>query len=173
MNIIDIRQGAGAYLKSLEPEDVVEHLDIVFHLDSSLYHDLYEARRLLEAGIARIAAPNITDEELARIEDNISQAAACIDNEESFFERDLELHGIIMRASGNRVLPVFMQSVNKLALMARQKTNAMPGIRHNTIKDHKAIFAALKSRDPDKSAAAMENHIRNVEKAFFYEREAE
>ncbi|MDR2245150.1 MAG: FadR family transcriptional regulator [Treponema sp.] len=173
MNIIDIRQGAGAYLKSLEPEDVVEHLDIVFHLDSSLYHDLYEARRILEAGIARIAAVNITGEELSRIEDNISQAAGCIDNEAFFFQRDVELHGIIMKASGNRVLSVFMQSVNKLALMIRQKTNAMSNIRNNTIRDHQAILAALKSHDPEKSAAAMEEHIRNVEKAFFYETEVE
>ncbi|MDR2070945.1 MAG: FadR family transcriptional regulator [Treponema sp.] len=173
MNIIDIRQGAGAYLKSLEPEDVVEHLDIVFHLDSSLYHDLYEARRILESGIARIAARNITDEDISRIEDNISQAAANIDNEQFFFERDLELHGIIMKASANRVLPVFMQSVNKLALMIRQKTNAMPNIRHNTIRDHDAILTALKIHAPEQSATAMEEHIRNVEKAFFYETEVE
>jgi GntR family transcriptional repressor for pyruvate dehydrogenase complex len=84
MNIINIRQGAGAYLKSLEPEDVVEHLDIVFHLDSSLYHDLYEARRMLESGIARITVRRITAEDLARIEDNISQAAAAIDDEQLF-----------------------------------------------------------------------------------------
>ncbi|MDR2797013.1 MAG: FadR family transcriptional regulator [Treponema sp.] len=173
MNIIDIRQGAGTYLKNLEPGDVVEHLDIVFHLDSSLYHDLYEARRILEAGIARIAAHNITDEELTRIEDNISQAAACIDNEAFFFEQDLELHEIIMKASGNRVLPVFMQSVNKLALIMRQKTNAMSNIRHNTIKDHRAILMALRNRDPEKSAVAIEDHIRNVEKVFFYETEVE
>jgi DNA-binding GntR family transcriptional regulator len=66
-----------------------------------------------------------------------------------------------------------MQSFNKLALMIRQKTNAMSHIRNNTIRDHQAILAALKSRDPEESAAAMENHIRNVEKAFFYTMEIE
>ena len=170
MNIIDIRQGAGAYIKGLEPEDVVEHLDIVFHLDSSLYHDLYEARRVIEASIAAIAAEKISGQELALIEENIQQAAADIDNEQAFAERDLELHEVILKAAGNRVIPVFMQSINKLALLIRQKTNAMPNIRKNTIKDHKAIFMALKNHDPQESAAAMERHIRNVERAFFYER---
>jgi GntR family transcriptional repressor for pyruvate dehydrogenase complex len=170
MNIIDIRQGAGAYIKSLEPEDVVEHLDIVFHLDSSLYHDLYEARRVIEASVAAIAAEKISGEDLALIEENIQQAAADIDNEQSFAERDLELHEVILKAAGNRVIPVFMQSINKLALLIRQKTNAMPNIRKNTIKDHKAILMALKDHDPRESAAAMERHIRNVERAFFYER---
>jgi GntR family transcriptional repressor for pyruvate dehydrogenase complex len=170
MNIIDIRQGAGAYIKSLEPEDVVEHLDIVFHLDSSLYHDLYEARRVIEVSIASMAAEKIHDRELVLIEENIRQAAADIDNEQAFAERDLELHEMILKAAGNRVIPVFMQSINKLALLIRQKTNAMPSIRKNTIKDHKAILRALKNHDPQESARAMERHIRNVERSFFYEK---
>ncbi|MDR2630154.1 MAG: FadR family transcriptional regulator [Spirochaetaceae bacterium] len=170
MNIIDIRQGAGAYIKSLEPEDVVEHLDIVFHLDSSLYHDLYEARRVLEAGIAAMAAEKINDRELVFIEENIQQAAVEIDNEQAFFDRDLELHEMIMKAAGNRVIPVFMQSINKLALLTRQKTNAMTNTRKTTIKDHEAILMALKNHDPRESAAAMERHIRNVERAFLYEK---
>jgi GntR family transcriptional repressor for pyruvate dehydrogenase complex len=169
MNIIDIRQGAGAYIKSLEPQDVVEHLDIVFHLDSSLYHDLYESRRLIEASIAAMAAEKISDQELELIEENIRQAAVDIDDESAFFERDLELHEMIMTAAGNRVIPVFMQSINKLALLIRQKTNAMLTIRKNTIQDHKAILMALKNHDPRESAAAMERHIRNVERAFLYE----
>jgi GntR family transcriptional repressor for pyruvate dehydrogenase complex len=173
MNIIDIRQGAGAYIKSLEPGDVVEHLDIVFHLDSSLYHDLYEARRLLEAGIAAMAAEKIGDSELALIEENIRRAASDIDNEQAFFERDLELHEMIMKAAGNRVIPVFMQSINKLALLIRQKTNAISNIRKNTIKDHGAILAALKNHDGRESAKAMERHIRNVERAFLNETEVE
>jgi GntR family transcriptional repressor for pyruvate dehydrogenase complex len=173
MNIIDIRQGAGAYIKSLEPEDVVEHLDIVFHLDSSLYRDLYEARRVLEASIASMAAEKISGSELDLIEENISRAAENIEDEQAFFERDLELHEMIMKAAGNRVIPVFMQSINKLALLIRQKTNAMPNIRRNTIQDHEAIFAALKKHDGRESAAAMERHICNVEQAFLHKLEVE
>jgi GntR family transcriptional repressor for pyruvate dehydrogenase complex len=173
MNLIDIRQGAGAYIKSLEPEDVVEHLDIVFHLDSSLYHDLYEARSVLEGSIAAMAADKIGDHELMLIEENIRRAAENIDDEQAFFERDLELHEMIMKAAGNRVMPVFMQSINKLALLIRQKTNAVPGIRKNTIKDHEAILAALNKHDRQESAAAMERHIRNVEQTFLHETEVE
>ncbi len=166
MNIIDIRQGAGAYVKGLDPEDVVEHLDIVFHLDSSLYRDLYDARRVLEADLARMAAARISDEELAAMEENIRQAEIEMDNEEQFFAKDLELHEMIMKASGNRIIPVFMQSINKLALMLREKTNALPNVRRNTIRDHELILNAFKARDPEMVAQAMGEHISNVEKAF-------
>ncbi|MDR1252820.1 MAG: FadR family transcriptional regulator [Treponema sp.] len=168
MNIIDIRQGAGAYVKSLEPEDVIEHLDIVFHMDSSLYRDLYEARRVLEAAIAGMAAVNISDSEIDAIEENIRQSAALIDDEQLFLKRDLELHEMIMKAAGNRVMPVFMQSINKLSLLIRKQSNAQPVIRQNTIQDHESIFRALKSRDPAEAAQAMDQHIANVERAFLH-----
>jgi len=166
MNIIDIRQGAGAYVKGLEPENVIEHLDIVFHLDSSLYHDLYEARKVLESSIAGMAAMNIKDSEIEAIEENFRRAAADIADEASFLERDLELHNLIMRAAGNRIIPVFMQSINQLSLLLRKQSNAQPNIRQNTMRDHEQIINALKSRDPDKAARAMEQHITNVEKVF-------
>jgi len=166
MNIIDIRQGAGAFVKSLEPKDVVEHLDIVFHLNSSLYHDLYEARRVLESAVAGMAVSRISDEEIEAIAENVRQAAAHIDDAQIFQERDLELHEMIMKAAGNRVIPVFMQSINKLSLFIRKQSNAQPNIRQNTIRDHELIIKALKSRDPVKAAQAMEQHITNVENAF-------
>jgi GntR family transcriptional repressor for pyruvate dehydrogenase complex len=166
MNIIDIRQGAGAYVKGLEPEDVIEHLDIVFHLDSSLHLDLYEARRVLEAGIAGMAAANISDSEIEAIEENIRQAALHIEDEQAFLERDLELHEMIMKAAGNRVIPIFMQSINKLSRLMRTKTNAMVQIRRNTIEDHKLILEALRNHKRHDCAIAMEQHIANVEQAF-------
>lgn len=169
MNIIDIRQGAGAYVRSLEPQNIVEHLDIVFHLDSSLYHDLYEARRALEGSLARMAAACITEEELASIEENISRAAEHSDDPEAFYQLDLELHDIILKAANNRVMPVFMQSINKLVLLMRERSNARPNIRKNTIQDHRKIYEALRKRDPDAAGQAMEQHIANVEKAFLAE----
>ena len=168
MNIIDIRQGAGAYVKSLEPEDVVEHLDIVFHLDSSLYRDLYEARKVLEAAVAGMAVLNISDSEIEAIEENFRQAAGCIEDESAFLERDLELHEMIMKAAGNRIIPVFMQSINRLLLLLRKRSNAQPHIRQNTMRDHELIIEALKSRDSEKAARAMEQHITNVENAFLH-----
>jgi GntR family transcriptional repressor for pyruvate dehydrogenase complex len=171
MNIIDIRQGAGAFVRNLEPENIVEHLDIVFHLDASLYHDLYEARRILESGAARIATQYITNSELAAIEENIQQAAKNADDENAFYKLDLELHEMILKASHNRIIPVFMQSINKLSLIMREKTNARPNIRLNAMQDHEQILEAFKQRDAVAAGRAMEQHITRIEKAFFGEKE--
>src|SRR5208337_926125 len=116
MSIIRIRQGSGAFVNKLEPESVVEHLDIVFTLDDTLYHDLYKARRVLESAIAGIAAELITDEELVEIESNIEKAARAVRKPQEFLALDFQLHSLILKASKNRILPVFIQSINKLNL---------------------------------------------------------
>ncbi|MEZ4768608.1 MAG: GntR family transcriptional regulator [Caldilineales bacterium] len=56
MNVLEIRQGDGAYVTSLEPDLLVEHLDFVISLDDSTIHHLFEVRRILETGIAQLAA---------------------------------------------------------------------------------------------------------------------
>jgi GntR family transcriptional repressor for pyruvate dehydrogenase complex len=171
MNIIRIQQGAGAYVRSLEPQNIVEHLDIVFHLDISLYHDLYEARRVLEGSLARMAAARITQEELAALAENIRKAEEHTCDLEDFYQLDLDLHGIVLKAAGNRVMPVFMQSINKLVLLMRKRSNAKPHIRLNTIADHRMIYEALAARDGEAAGKAMEQHIANVEKAFLADAE--
>jgi GntR family transcriptional repressor for pyruvate dehydrogenase complex len=166
MSIIRIRQGSGAFVNKLEPESVIDHLDIVFTLDDSLYHDLYKARRALESAIARMAAENISDGELAEIEANIAKAAGAVRKPGEFLELDFQLHGLILKAAKNRILPVFIQSINKLNLIMREKTNSHLKIRQSSIRDHQAILEALRAKDPDKAAKAMEDHLYNVERGF-------
>jgi GntR family transcriptional repressor for pyruvate dehydrogenase complex len=167
MSIINIRQGSGAFVNKLEPESVVEHLDIVFTLDDTLYHDLFKARRVLESAIAGMAAENISDGELAEIEANIREAASAMKRPQEFLELDFKLHSLILKASRNRILPVFIQSINKLNLMMREKTNGYLKIRRSSVHDHQNILEALRARDPDSAAKAMEEHLFNVEKGYY------
>src|SRR3989304_10553392 len=68
MNIIEIRQGDGTYVTSLDPQALIEPLEFVFSLDDSTFLELLEARKILEVGIAGLAARQITDEEIAGLE---------------------------------------------------------------------------------------------------------
>ncbi|MCX7027141.1 MAG: FadR/GntR family transcriptional regulator [Spirochaetes bacterium] len=167
MNVITIKQGSGTFVNKLHPESVAEHFDIVFALDDTLYRDLYKARRVLESAIARMAAENITDEELAEIETNTRKAVGAVENPKEFLELDFQLHTLILKAAKNRILPVFIQSINKLNLIMRKKTNSVLTIRQSTIQDHQKILEALKERNPDKAANAMEEHLLHVERGFY------
>jgi GntR family transcriptional repressor for pyruvate dehydrogenase complex len=166
LGIIDVRQGSGAFVRQLSPQEIVEHLDVVFHLDKSLYHDLYEARKILEAETARAACGKMTSEELDAIERNIREAEECVDDAADFARLDIEMHEMIMQAAGNRVVPVFMRSIMKLSNLARHETNARSEIRLKTAQDHRLILEALKSGNGQAAAEAMALHITNVGSQF-------
>ncbi len=163
MNIIDNRQGSGTYITSLEPERLVEHLDIIFTLNDSTYIELFEARKILEVGIAELAAHTITDEEIAELEACLKQAEQALNDPETFLEIDLELHRKILEATGNKILALFMRSISQLSIFSRRRTAESLDVRRRTIKDHHTVVQALKSRDPAAAQRAMLDHLSHIE----------
>jgi len=163
MNIIDNRQGSGNYIASLEPKKLVEHLDAVFTLDDSTYHDLFQARKILETGIAELAAANATASELEELEKMVEEAKKRVDDPEAFLRLDLELHNRILAAARNPILELFMSSVNQLSLYSRRRTAESPAVRQRTLRDHRAIVKALRSRDQAAARAEMFKHLSHVE----------
>jgi GntR family transcriptional repressor for pyruvate dehydrogenase complex len=163
MNIIDNRQGSGTYITSLQPERLVEHLEIVFALDDSTYLNLFAARRIVEAGLAELAAAKITDEEIDELKACLTRSLETVEDEELFLESDLELHNRIRVAARNSILSLFMRSINKLSLYSRRRTGEFPEVRRQTLIDHQEIVDALSRRDPTAARRAMLDHLNHVE----------
>ena len=168
LNIVEIRQGAGTYVSSLEPQLLVEPLNFVFSLDNSTLLELFAARKILEVGIAAIAAEKITGEEIAALEaclEKSSQAAAN-DNYDDFLQLDLKLHSIVAAASRNPILIRFMESISQLGLASRQQTVRIPNLAKEGVDDHRALIAALKAHNPEAAQQAMLKHLNNIEKSL-------
>lgn len=168
LNVIDMRQGAGTFVTSLEPELLVEPLDFVFALDNSTLLELFVARKILEVGIAGLAAERITDDELAALDACLhkSLAAAAADNYEDFLQTDLELHKLVAAAAKNPILNRFMDSISQLGLASRRRTVIIENLARESADDHRAIVAALRARDPAAAQQAMLKHLNNVEQGL-------
>src|SRR5947209_19943740 len=65
IHILDVKQGDGTYVTSLEPRLLLEAMSFVtdFHRDDSVL-DFLEVRRILEPAAAALAALKMTDEEI-------------------------------------------------------------------------------------------------------------
>jgi GntR family transcriptional repressor for pyruvate dehydrogenase complex len=166
LNIVEIRQGDGTYVTSLDPKSLIEPLEFVFALDVSTFLELLEARKILEVGIAELAAHQITDEEIAELEACLDRSAGLVDDREAFLQKDRELHTRITEASRNPILTRFMQSISQLDLAGRRRTAIIPGMILQSLEDHRTIVAALKARDPEAARQTMLRHLRNVEQKF-------
>jgi len=166
MNVLEVRQGAGTFVTSLEPELLVEHLDFVLSLEDSSLTSLFEARKIVEVGIMALAAERITDEELADLEAGLLRSEESLEDTAGFLQADLAMHKAVTRAARNPIMSRVVDSISRLLLVSRSHTIEIPGIRTQTLKDHRAIVAALQARDPQAAQQAMLQHLENVEQRF-------
>jgi GntR family transcriptional repressor for pyruvate dehydrogenase complex len=163
MKVVEHRQGSGTYVSSLKPELFINHLDFIFTVNDATFLDLFEARKIIEVGLVSLAARLLTDDQLAGLEDCLKRSSASVEAPESFLQIDLELHGRIVAAAQNRTLALFMHSIDQINIASRRRTNELPEVRRQTLKDHRAIVAALRRHDPQAAAQAMRAHLGHVE----------
>ncbi|MCI0576531.1 MAG: FadR family transcriptional regulator [Chloroflexi bacterium] len=163
MNVIEVRQGAGAYVTELDTAQLVQHLDFVFALGDAAILDLFDARKIVEVGIIELAAQRITDEEIARLEQCLQKSIESAHDPELFLQADLELHTLIATIARNPILRRFIESIHQLGLASRRRTGRLGGVIEQSIIDHHHIVEALKARDPQAAREAMLSHLGNVE----------
>lgn len=163
MNIIEIRQGAGAYVTQLDTAQLVQHLDFVFSLNDAAIMDLFDARKIVEAGIAELAAQRTTDEDVALLEACLQKSVDSAHDPELFLYADLELHTLIATIARNPILMRFIESIHQLGLASRRRTGRLSGVIEQSMSDHHRIIEALKSRDSKAAREAMLAHLENVE----------
>ncbi len=166
---VENRFGAGAYVSETPP--ISSKLNVAATPGP---FELLEARMTIEGEIASIAAQNIIDEDIKRLEYCIS----CMRDEkaEEFWggNADEEFHIIIANATNN------MSFVNIVREFWRQRTQMpmwvqMHGrinvetMRSLLIEEHLIIVEALKAGDPVLAGNAMRNHISSFGRSLLEE----
>lgn len=164
MNVIEVRQGLGTFITSLEPELLVEQLSLVLALDTSTITHLFQTRKIIEVGAIALAAEQITAEDIVAMKALLHKAENAVDDPALFLQTDVELHKKIIDIANNPILSRILESVSQLSFASRSRTNDLPGLRQQTVGDHQAIVAALEKRDPKAAQAAMLRHLNNIER---------
>ena len=166
MRVVDIRPGDGTYVTSLEPRQLIAHLDFVFSKDSVALAQLLEARRVVEAGNARLAAVRISEGELVAFGDLVVALAGSIDDPEEFSALDIALHEAVCAAADNFLLGQFMNIASTLGKVSREQTGGLRRVREAALDDHRRILDALRAHDPDAAERAMLEHLDHVEQGL-------
>ncbi|CAM5292944.1 GntR family transcriptional regulator OS=Streptomyces antimycoticus OX=68175 GN=pdhR_4 PE=4 SV=1 [Streptomyces antimycoticus] len=104
IRILDVRQGDGTYVTSLDPQLLLEALSFVvdFHRDDTVLEFL-AVRRILEPAATALASARISDAELDRLQEQLD-ALGQEPSVEELVACDLEFHRGIVQCSGNSVL---------------------------------------------------------------------
>lgn len=124
--------------------------------------DVHEARLLVEARLARLAAERIDGGALARLSALIKAQEAAGDDPVRYLISDREFHTVIYRAGGNAVLADVATTLWSYLLDHRRRVVACPGAIATSIADHRAILSGLVARDGEAVAAAFGVHERRI-----------
>jgi GntR family transcriptional regulator, transcriptional repressor for pyruvate dehydrogenase complex len=169
MKVVDIRQGTGTWVTSLEPRQLISHLDFAFSSDETALTKVFEARRVVESGNVRLAAARASDTDLDRLGDLLDQLGAALDDPDRFSELDIAFHDAICAAADNFMLAQFMTIVDTLGRVSRQRTGGLRRVRETAVQDHRDILEALRARDPDAGERAMRGHLDHVEAVLHHD----
>lgn len=162
LRLLNIRQGDGIYVSSLDTEMLLEPLHFVLTLDPTAVEEIFETRLVIESGVARLAATRMTDEAARRLDDLMSVMEARLGRPEAFHRADVEFHDAIAELVPNPFLAVCLKSLHELGEAARAIVCAVPGALEQAIDDHRALVDALKARDPESASRAARKHVERV-----------
>ena len=163
MNVVEVRPGSGTYVTTLQPEQLIAHLDFVFALDEPSILHLFDTRKTLELRTVTLAAQCISAEEIAELESCLAEMKAAAADPESRESLDRKFHRLIAIASGNPFLARIVRIVNRLGIQYRHQADKFPGATAEAASDHQAIIDALKSRDPKTAHQMMLQHLEHAE----------
>ncbi|GAA4578628.1 FadR/GntR family transcriptional regulator [Planotetraspora phitsanulokensis] len=164
INVLDVRQGDGTYVTSLEPHLLLDALSFVvdFHLDDTVLQ-FFQVRRILEPAATAMAATRMGDddiEDLRKILDSLPAEPSV----EQLVANDLEFHQRIAAGSGNAVLASLIESLSGPTTRARVwRGLTQEGALGKTREQHVAIYEAIASHQPDIAMAWATVHVAGVE----------
>jgi DNA-binding FadR family transcriptional regulator len=165
MNILDVRQGDGTYVTSLESPLLLEALSFIvdFHRDDQVLEFL-AVRRILEPAATALAAHLISPAEVAGLR-VVLDSAGPRDGIDKIIAADVEFHRRITACTGNRVLCSLLESLTTPTMRARAwRGLTEPAAIERTLAEHAAILDALEARDAEAARAWSTVHIANVER---------
>jgi GntR family transcriptional regulator, transcriptional repressor for pyruvate dehydrogenase complex len=164
IQVLDVRQGDGTYVTSLEPPLLLEAMSFVvdFHRDDTVLQFL-EVRRILEPAATAMAAQQMSDQQVA----GLAQVLEALDNDpgvDALVANDLEFHRRIAAGAGNAVLSSLLESLSIPTTRARiWRGLTQEGAVARTREQHVAIYEAIAARQPEVARAWATVHIAGVE----------
>jgi GntR family transcriptional repressor for pyruvate dehydrogenase complex len=162
LGIIEIRHGGGAFITALDAKRLLAPLNFLLSLTPEVLEDSTEMRRIVETVAIQKAAPRITAADLEEFDVMLQAHGAVRNDYVGFLILDSRFHSRIYQLSGNVVLEQIATALYNIGLDHRRELMSRPGEIAKSTKDHHAIVAALKTKNPSLASKAMEIHLKHI-----------
>lgn len=158
MGRVTVKTGSGAYVCKAPPSPKAP-LPVISAFE------LTEARALFESEAAALAAPRIEEADLDRLWKLVEVLTADLPQAEHD-AADKEFHLTIAASSGNQVVEYMIAELWRLRAdlpdVAKAYVEICRQISESRFDEHRAVYNALRNRDPAAARSAMRTHFQRI-----------
>ncbi len=166
VGVLTSRHGSGTYIAEGPPALDSEPLRMLADLHRFTPDEMFEARKLLESGLAGMAAENAQPEHLATMAEEITEMYATLQDPQEYLIHDIRFHRAVAAASGNQILVALMNMVSTVMYERRRATVERATDLKESVEFHRRIYRLIRARKADEARAAMSEHLELAQRAF-------
>ena len=166
IGVLTSRHGSGTYIAEGPPALDSEPLQMLAHLHRFTPDEMFEARKLLEVGVAGLAAQNAQPEDLATMAEEISEMFATLDHPRQYLVHDIRFHRAVGAASGNPILAALVNMVSTAMYERRRATVERATDLKESVEFHRRIYRFIRAGKAEEARAAMSEHLELAQQAF-------
>ena len=121
---------------------------------------MFEARLVIEASVASLAAERATDEHIAELAEEVAEMYAALSDPQEYLIHDVRFHRTIARAAGNPILAALMETITaNLYDGRRTHGRELAATSSSPPSMHREIYRAIRSHNPPQAKQTMEQHL--------------
>jgi GntR family transcriptional regulator, transcriptional repressor for pyruvate dehydrogenase complex len=173
IGVLTSRHGSGTYIAEGPPALDSEPLSMLADLHRFKPNEMFEARKILESGLAAMAAENAQPEHLASMAEEITEMYASLDDPQEYLIHDIRFHRAVAAASGNQILAALMNMVSTAMYERRRATVERATDLKESVEFHRQIYRLIRAGKPDEARTAMSEHLELAQQAFASEEVSE
>ncbi|MEP7271636.1 MAG: FadR/GntR family transcriptional regulator [Acidobacteriota bacterium] len=164
--ILRARQGSGTFIVEGPPALDSEPLRMLAALHGFTFEKMFEARRIIEESVAGLAAERATGKQISAIANEIAEMDASIEDPQTYLIHDIRFHRALAAASCNPILATLVEMVSAVMYQHRRETIARAHDFTQSLANHRKIYRAIRTRNPEKARAAMQEHLVLAQRAY-------
>lgn len=156
--LITVEPGRGAFVLGATAARRLRPLDLEYRRRGTTARQLSEARLMLEAGAAALAAEYADADDMARLQiavDRLESSATPLER----VRNDLTFHAALVAASHNPVIESMFASIQALTVELMVRSAGDAEIVSRSEPHHRIAYQAIRDRDAVAARAAIQAHL--------------
>ena len=162
-DLVQVRPGSGTFVAGDAGQRLASAVEGRTGRRLPRLREVLELRKILEPGIAALAAERMEPGLMSTLEEILAQQKRAAEAGRDTAERDELLHRCLVRATGNSVLMNVYETLNHILAESRAREFQTRERVSLSTATHKELISALKSGEPGAAARVMARHMAEIE----------